>query len=178
MKPAPGSPPPLIALIGFMGSGKTTVGNLLAASLGWDFVDLDTLIEDRMGRKVTEIFAAMGEEAFRAAESRFLADLGGRDRLVLAAGGGTPVANRDFFIRAATFYLRVSLPTAMARTGPASGRPLLARGPEAVRSLYQSRLPVYASLGTGVDTEGKSPADVAREILSLLKITSQGRDPR
>ncbi len=172
-------PPRLIALIGFMGSGKTTVGRELAARIGWDFADLDALIEEGEGRRITEIFAAVGESAFRSMESRYLAGLAGRERLVVAAGGGTPVipANREFFAGAATFFLSVSLPVALARTAADSSRPLLAGGLPAVEGLYETRLPVYRALGTEIDTDPLTPAEVARKIQRALGLTTPGPAP-
>ncbi len=173
-------PPRLIALIGFMGSGKTTVGRELAARIGWDFADLDALIEEGEGRSIADIFSALGESAFRSTESRYLSGLAGRERLVVAAGGGTPLspANREFFSGAATFFLSVSLPVALARTGDDPSRPLLSRGLSALQSLYETRLPVYRSLGREIDTDPLTPVEVAQEILRALGLTRRGQAPR
>lgn len=78
----------VITLIGYRGSGKTTVAQALAARLGWDWIDADSVIEERAGGTIREIFAAEGEPGFRRREREVVADLLGRDRLVLAAGGG------------------------------------------------------------------------------------------
>ena len=83
-------PPQRIALIGFMGAGKTTVGAILAARLGWDFVDTDALIEVRAGAPVAAIFRERGEQAFRDLEADVLAELAQRQRAVIATGGGAP----------------------------------------------------------------------------------------
>jgi shikimate kinase len=79
-----------LILTGFMGAGKTTVGRLLAARLGWDFLDLDALIEARAGMTVPVIFSAHGEAHFRRLESQALAAALGRNHIVLALGGGAP----------------------------------------------------------------------------------------
>lgn len=79
-----------VVLTGFMGAGKTTVGRLLAARLNWDFLDLDAYIESRAGLSVPSIFATHGEARFRQLESAALASALGRNRLVLALGGGAP----------------------------------------------------------------------------------------
>jgi shikimate kinase len=99
-----------VALIGFMGCGKTTVGRLLAARLGYAFLDLDRWLERRRGKSVRQIFQESGEEAFRDLESSALRELSSRRRVVIAAGGGAPVreANRPFFHEASTFYLEIS----------------------------------------------------------------------
>lgn len=164
--------PARIALIGFMGSGKSTVGPLLAGLLKWDFVDLDTLVEARAGCPVSAIFETHGEEEFRSLESSCLHDLAGRNRVVVATGGGAPLglANRWFFLDAGTvvFHLRVSLDQALVRTRGDASRPLLAKGAEEVHRLYESRLPGYRELGTGIDTDGRTPEAVATEIAARI----------
>jgi shikimate kinase len=163
--------PPRIALIGFMGSGKSTVGRLLARSIGYSFVDTDRMIEEREATTIARIFEERGEEAFRRLEEEALAALEVRTRVVIAAGGGAPLAdaNRRFFAECcATFHLEVSLQKATARTGGGAGRPLMARGGDAVRALYEERLPVYRALGASVATDGRTPVQVAEEIVSLL----------
>ena len=162
-----------VILIGFMGSGKSTVGRLLAAALGWDFLDTDAVIESRAGETVPVIFRTRGEPAFRDLEAEVLESLRARTGVVIAAGGGAPVQARNagFFSAAGTavFYLRVSLPGALRRTGASRDRPLLAQGEAAVRKLYESRLPLYESLGTAVETEERDPASVAADIRDLLQ---------
>ena len=163
--------PARISLIGFMGSGKTTVGRILARALGLELIDLDSMVEESAGARVARIFAEHGERAFRDREAQALASLASREGIVVAAGGGAPVQerNREFFERlSTTFYLRVSLATARRRTRGGAERPLLGRGAGAVRALYEKRLPVYRSFGAEVDTEGRSPKEVAGEILRLL----------
>lgn len=161
-----------ICLIGFMGSGKSSVGALLAGLLGWEFADLDTFVEQRAGRTVSAIFAERGERAFRALESACLRALADRDRVVIATGGGAPMvaANRWFFrdVASAVFHLHVSLDVALERTRSDSSRPLLARRPDAVRRLYETRLPRYRALGPEIETDGRTPGDVAAEIAARL----------
>ncbi len=163
--------PARIALIGFMGSGKTTVARILARALGFKPVDLDRMIEERAGSSLARIFAQQGEQAFRDREAEALASLATSEGIVIAAGGGAPIdeRNREFFLRCArTFYLRVTLETARQRTRGGADRPLLQRNAQAVRLLYEERLPLYRSFGQEVDTEAKAPQEVAAEILSLL----------
>ncbi|MGA2378636.1 MAG: shikimate kinase [Spirochaetia bacterium] len=164
--------PDRIILIGFMGSGKTTVGRILAARLGWDLVDTDELVEARAGAPVARLFQDLGERAFRDREAEALASLRQRTRLVVATGGGAPAQprNRDFFSGpAAVFHLRVSLQTVRERTRENAGRPLLALSESALRALYESRMPVYDSMGTAVETEGRKPEEVAENILLLFR---------
>ncbi len=163
--------PDRVILIGFMGSGKTTVARILAARMGWELVDTDKLVEARAGAPVTRIFADHGERAFRAEEAEVLAALGKRRRLVVATGGGAPAQhrNRAFFTGAVgVFHLRVSLQTARERTKGNTGRPLLSLPESALRGLYETRQPLYERMGTGVETDGREPAQVAEEILRLI----------
>jgi len=165
--------PPRIALIGFMGAGKTTVGRILARRLDYDFVDTDDIIVQRAGAPIAEIFRTRGEAAFRRLETGALLSLAGRTRAVIAAGGGAPAqeANRQFFAYpAVTFHLRVSLPNARGRTRNPRGdvRPLLSQGEEAVHRLYDARLAIYEELGQPVETDDRTPAEVAELIIRLL----------
>jgi len=166
--------PPCVALIGFMGSGKSTIGRLLAARLGYAFVDLDAVIEAESGRSIRELFAEEGEEAFRARESAALASLAGRRNLVLAAGGGAPIGegNRAFFRAAATFYLEISFEEFLKRTPRSTARPLRRRSIGELKALYQRRRPVYESLGLRIPTGGRSPQEAVEEILDRLRRAS------
>jgi shikimate kinase len=173
--------PPRIALIGFMASGKSTVGRLLAKRLGYRFIDLDAEVETIAGKRIADIFRDSGEPEFRSMETRRLAELAESAGIVLAAGGGTPVqgTNQNFFSRsAATFYLDVSLDAALKRAGAADGsRPLLAQDPASLRGMFESRLPVYKALGKAVKTEGRSPMEIVEEILDLLAVTTPAPAP-
>jgi shikimate kinase len=164
-------PPARVALIGFMGSGKTTVGRLLAAMLGYAFLDLDQWLERRRGKSIRQIFQESGEEAFRDLESSALRELSSRRRVVIAAGGGAPVreANRPFFRAAATFYLEISFEEFLRRTAASQDRPLLGRPPQELAVLFAGRLPIYRELGEKIVSEGRTPAQVMEEILERLK---------
>jgi shikimate kinase len=165
-----------IALIGFMGAGKSTVGALLAARLGWQFVDTDALVVERAGAPIDRVFREQGETAFRQVEAEVLAEVGAREHVVVATGGGAPAQPRNaaFFAGTSlTVHLKVSLATALERArraGPgAATRPLLSQEESAVRELFKSREPVYEKLGACVETEGREPAAVVEEIVSLLE---------
>ncbi len=163
--------PPLIALIGFMGSGKSTVGRILAEKLGYDFIDTDALVVDRAGAPIARIFAEKGEPAFRDLEAAVIQSLSGRKRAVIAAGGGAPAQarNRQFFVeRARTFHLRVSFHGARERTRGDVGRPLLSQEDDVVRRLYERRLAIYEELGEPVETDGRTPFDVAADLIDRL----------
>ena len=169
-----------IVLTGFMGSGKTTVGALLAEELGWSFVDLDREIEQREGRSVPQIFAESGEQRFRHAEAAALASLLGQRRVVIALGGGAPeeLGNRlllEQTPRTAVVYLAASFEVLVERcrlqaVDPgATERPVLADvAAAAVR--FAGRRPHYERLATHtVETEGDSAEESVRVVLARLK---------
>jgi shikimate kinase len=165
--------PHRIALIGFMGSGKTTVGRLVATKLGYRFLDLDILITENAGKSIREIFEEDGEESFRRIESDTLYSVREMNRLVIATGGGAPIRqeNQEFFENlATTFYLEVSFKEFLDRAGRDPARPMLDRSEEEVKQLYKSRLPIYRSLGQRVITDSRTPQDIAAEILKKLAV--------
>jgi len=119
----------LIILIGFMGSGKTTVGRALARRLRWRFLDLDRALAARAGMSVPAVFRTLGERRFRRLEHRLIRSLTGRRRLVVAAGGGAPAfaPNRPWLRRAGLLiHLAVPVRILVRRLGAGTGRPLLA----------------------------------------------------
>jgi shikimate kinase len=164
-----------VVLLGFMAAGKTAVGAELARRLGWAHLDLDREIERREGRAVAAIFAAEGEARFRELEARATAELASHGRVVLSPGGGwIGGAGNLEALGAGTLsvWLRVSPEEAVRRAGAAPGeRPLLA-GPdplEAARRLLEARAPLYARADVQVDTEGRSPAEVADIIATEVR---------
>lgn len=164
-----------IVLVGFMGSGKSTVGPLLAKRLGWRFRDFDATIEEEEGLSVAEIFRTRGEPWFRNAELRIAHDLLGRDRVVLGSGGGWG-ASAERLSRlpegTVTVWLRVSAEEAVRRAAAAPDvRPLLrAADPlETARGLLHERAAEYAAADVGVDTDARTPEDVVEEILERIE---------
>ena len=162
-------------LIGFMATGKTTVGRMVAERLERQFLDLDHLIEETAGMKVPELFRTQGEPAFRRAEAEALRQALKMDGIVLATGGGA--ACREENLRemlASAYVVALSAPPAevLKRTGGASGRPLLdsAADPLAeAERLLTEREPFYARAHLRVDTVGKAPPDVAAEIVAAVR---------
>lgn len=136
-----------IILIGMPASGKTTVGRAVAQALSLLFYDCDREVERLTGRTIPEIFAAEGEEAFRAVESRTLAALCTAEApCVIATGGGAVLSaeNRRLLRRSGTvFWLDRDLENIMSTD--CSGRPLLSGGAEALRTLYKNRRDLYAA---------------------------------
>jgi len=163
-----------VLLIGFMGSGKTSVGRKLAAGMGWRFADFDHAVEAEEGRPVAEIFATRGEPHFRALEDRVAQRLLSESRVVLASGGGWAAApGRLAGVPAGTasFWLRVSPKEAIRRTGASAGtRPLLARADalEEATRLVAARSPFYGEARWTVDTDGSSVEDVTARVLAIL----------
>ena len=159
----------IVALTGFMASGKTTFGRAAAERLGWAFVDLDELIAARHGTPA-EIFAAGGEGCFREIESQMLDEaLAAEHDTVLALGGGAltlPAARELIFSRTRCVWLRARLETIRQRLGDAdASRPLFANAD----ALYARREPLYAQAPFAVDTDGRTPDAVASAILTILK---------
>ena len=159
----------MIVLVGFMGAGKTTVGQLLAGQLGLPFTDSDQVIELRAGRPVRQIFAEDGEPAFRALEHQVITALLDGPELVLALGGGAAEhpGTRQHLAAAQVVYLHVSYEQALARVGGDPGRPMLAR--PGLAETYQRRLPLYAGIATlTVPTDGRPAEAVSQDILARL----------
>jgi len=166
-----------VALIGFMGAGKTTVGQELARRLNWRFADLDQLIESREGRTIPQIFQTEGEAGFRALEHGVLAEslaVPGSGSTVLALGGGAFVVEK---VRA---LLRERQVPAVWLDAPAEElfrrceqpevvRPLR-RDPEQFTKLYEQRLSSYRQADLHVITKGKEISAIAEEIVMRLAL--------
>ncbi|GIJ79693.1 shikimate kinase [Micromonospora phaseoli] len=168
-----GSPRPLCVLVGAPGSGKTTVGQGLAAALGVEFRDTDADIERLAGKPISEIFVDEGEEHFRTLERAALAAALASCSGVLALGGGAVLAeeNRAALVGHRVVHLHVELPDAVKRVGLGVGRPLLTINPRAtLKYLMDQRRPLYAEVATAtVITDGRPPAEIVAEIVTLLK---------
>ncbi len=167
-----------IALIGYRGTGKSEVARQLALRLGWDWVDADVEIELKAGKSIAAIFADDGEAAFRDLEAEILAELVGRDRTVLALGGGVILrpANRELLKQVGKVVWLTAEPETIARrlaadTTTAARRPNLtaAGGLDEIRRVLAQRLPLYRESSDAlIDTENKLPADVAAEIQAMI----------
>lgn len=164
-----------VVLIGLPGSGKSTVGPILARLLGWTFVDVDTHIVAHTGRTIAELFRDVGEAGFRSLESKLTAELSSGSRCVLAPGGGwaaQPGSLESLPAGSAVVWLRVAPEEALRRIGgtPAS-RPLLAGDDPlaAVRELDRLRAGRYAQADRVVDVDNRTPDATAMEIYEWLK---------
>ena len=166
-----------VVLTGFMGTGKTTVGRLVAQLLELEFVDTDAVIEARHG-SIPSIFAELGEGAFRQFEREVAAELAERDGLVIATGGRLMVDAVNAQRLAATgdvVCLVATIDTVLERVdadGTRSSRPMLAGTDGDVRdrieALLAERADAYGRFTT-VDTDGRSPADIAAEVAALVR---------
>jgi len=166
---------PRVILIGPMGSGKTTIGSLLAEKLGLAFRDTDHLIEEREEKPVSQIFLDQGEDAFRAIEKRVLRDELLTDGTVLSLGGGAPISiDAQSALRAVSSYiifLDISLSTVVPRIGFNRDRPLLLNNPRGQwQTLMEARRPIYEALAdVTINVDDKSEEEIVTIALSSLE---------
>lgn len=162
-----------LVLVGFMGTGKTEVGRLLACSLNRRFLDTDQVLVERAGLPVAEIFQQYGEAYFRQLERELVAELAKQAGLVIATGGGIVLSRENVaLLRRSSFvvWLDAELADLKERLAGDTTRPLLAGGVE-LAELYAGREHLYrAAAHVHVITTGKTPLMVADEILSLLAV--------
>ena len=160
-----------LAIVGYMGSGKTTVGRILARTLGWEFVDLDYTIAKEDGREISEIFARSGEEHFRDLEHlALLTALDGASDRVVACGGGIVVRreNRQALKKTVTLFLQEDLDILYGRTRDPR-LPLRASSLEEFERRFAARLPFYEEVADlVVPVRSRPPEEVAKEITRWL----------
>jgi shikimate kinase len=160
----------LIYLLGFMGVGKSTVGELLARRLRWPFIDLDTTIEAGQGTTIREMFENAGEPFFRQIERAALIEASRSEPVVIALGGGTFVQEPNFeYINETggiTIWLDCPVEELRRRCEGKNDRPLF-RDPASFAELFEQRLPFYQRANFRVSTAGREPASVVDQILSL-----------
>lgn len=169
-----------IFLIGYRGSGKTTVARALAERLGWEWLDADVELERRAGRSIREIFAESGEQPFRDLESAVVADLAQLDKHVLALGGGAVLRDenrQELAGRGKVVWLQATPETLAARIAAdpttAARRPNLTGqgGLDEIRHLLAQREPIYqACADLAVDAASDSPENIAQQIAAALQL--------
>jgi shikimate kinase len=165
---------PKVILIGPMGSGKTTIGSLLAEKLGLSFRDTDHLIEEQEEKTVSQIFLDQGEDAFRAIEKRVLREELLTDGTVLSLGGGAPISiDAQSALRAIAshiIFLDISLSTVAPRIGFNRDRPLLLNNPRGQwQTLMEARRPIYEAVAdTIINVDDKSEEEIVTIALTSL----------
>lgn len=166
---------PRVILIGPMGSGKTTIGSLLAEKLGLSFRDTDHLIEEQEEKTVSQIFLDQGEDAFRAIEKRVLREELLTDGTVLSLGGGAPISmDAQSALRAIAshiIFLDISLSTVAPRIGFNRDRPLLLNNPRGQwQTLMEARRPIYEAIADAtINVDDKSEEEIVTIVLSSLE---------
>ncbi len=163
-----------IVLVGFMGTGKTTIGRLLAEQTGMPLLDMDTLIEERTEKSINDIFAQDGEPHFRALEREMVQELASQSGQIISTGGGivlNPDNIADFEKTGLVVCLLADAETVLDRVRHDDTRPLLAGDKETkILELLQSRKPLYESITHKIDTSGRpSPKPTAQEIIDLYE---------
>ena len=161
-----------LILVGFMASGKTSVGRRVARRLGYRFLDTDHFIESQLGCSIAELFASKGEAHFRALESRLARRLSALTNTVVATGGGLPVTPGNFeALRAAgvIVFLNADVDEIIQRLQRDTRRPKVQGGDlrDKVLKLHGERFPVYSKADVIVDTKGKSVNFVAGDVIRL-----------
>ena len=162
-----------IILVGFMGTGKSTIGRKLAERLGRRHLDMDDAIEERAGKKIADIFAEDGEAAFRNLERAMVQELAGQDALVIAPGGGIVLdhANIEDFERTGVVVcLQASPEKILQRVEVESHRPLLEGGDKVrkISELLSKRKHLYDAIDHQIDTTDMGPDQVADRVLALF----------
>jgi len=166
---------PRVILIGPMGSGKTTIGSLLAEKLGLSFRDTDHLIEEQEEKTVSQIFLDQGEDAFRAIEKRVLREELLTDGTVISLGGGAPISiDAQSALRAIAshiIFLDISLSTVAPRIGFNRDRPLLLNNPRGQwQTLMEARRPIYEAIADAtINVDDKSEEEIVTIALSSLE---------
>jgi len=161
-------------LVGFMGTGKTTVSRIVAARLGHRWLDSDHEIERLEGRPIAEIFATSGEAAFRAMERDFIASGHPAERTVVACGGGLVVQDgmlEALQTRGVVICLHATVETILRRTAGNRARPLLnVEDPEQrIRTLYAAREPIYRRSGSVILTDNRPQIDIVQHVLRVYR---------
>jgi shikimate kinase len=167
-----------IALIGFMGTGKSTVGRIVADQLKFEFLDTDALIEERSGKKITEIFAQNGEAEFRKLEAQLVSELATRTNTIISTGGGLP-ANPDNLAslkkHSLVFCLWLGPEKIYERVKDQTHRPLL-NDPDPlgkIRNLLAAREKFYKQADVLLNSEVRSAREVAQQVVTQFRLATK-----
>jgi shikimate kinase len=169
-----------LALIGFMGTGKTSVGRLVAESLDFEYLDTDEMIQSGTGRTISDLFKADGEAAFRALEEKAVAELASRPKVVISTGGGLPTNPKNLAslkTHALVVCLWASPEKIWERVKNQTHRPLLHdANPQAkIRELLAAREPFYKQADVLLNTELRSMREVAQQIVHQFRLATASR---
>ena len=167
-----------LILVGFMGTGKTSVGKELATKLRMTFLDMDDIITDRAGKPISRIFAENGEPYFRTIERDLVKELSGKNNLVIATGGGIVLNNdniKDFNLTGLVICLYATPETILTRVASDTSRPLLAGNDKMgkIMKLLESRRHLYESITHKIDTSDMTINEVVSTALKIYKTISK-----
>ena len=162
-----------IIFIGPPGSGKSSVGKEVAGMLKLSHIDTDQLIEEKSGKRISDIFLDDGEPAFRRMEREIVLEVLQQDNCVISLGGGSVIDSEvadKLRVEPNVIYLEVSISNAAPRVGFNAERPLLVANPrQQWLKLMEDRKPIYEGLGRKrISTDNRKPREIAREIVGLL----------
>ena len=164
-----------IVLLGFMGSGKSTIGKLLSERLEVPFLDLDEEIVRKTGLSIPEIFSSLGEEKFREIERETLIGLLSKtESLVVSTGGGAPAYKDNMELinkNSISIYLKADFEKLWKRISKDSNRPLVADGKEKVKKLFERRIPFYEKADIVVRTDIFTPDETVERILKIMQFS-------
>ncbi|MCM8806486.1 MAG: shikimate kinase [Candidatus Omnitrophica bacterium] len=171
-----------IVLVGFMGTGKSEVGELLAKKLGRKFIDTDKLIEEREKDRIARIFQVKGEEYFRNLEEKIIEEVSEYKNCVIATGGGALIREKNYLNlkkNGILICLTATPEEIYKRTLPKKDRPLLMKSKnviETIKELLERRKPYYSKADYTIDTTKKKIEDVVDEIIEIVK-KENGENP-
>jgi shikimate kinase len=165
---------PNIVLCGFMATGKSSVGKVLAKIISYEFVDMDIAIEKEEGVPIPQIFATQGESAFRTLESRMVEQLADKKGLVIATGGGAIVNPKNLEKLKScgvVVTLTADIPTILQRVGSGEDRPMLQAEDrvERIKTLLQNRASSYAQADILLDTSSLTIEEVVQQLMGRLR---------
>ncbi len=174
---------PNLVLVGFMGTGKSAVGRRAARKLDLDFVDMDDLIENRVGKPISELFREEGEVGFRARERALVEELAGEAGRVIATGGGVVLDPRnllDFERGGVVVCLLAGVETILRRVAAQDHRPLLEQGDKRARvgALLEQRRPLYQAIRHRVDTDHNVLERTVAAVVAIYRHQAGGDTPQ
>lgn len=171
-------------LIGFMGSGKSTIASTLSAALGLPALDSDACLEQELGCSIADFFSREGEQAFRDRETEFLRRLRGQSPCLISCGGGMALRSENralMRLLGPVIYLTATPETVFSRIGTDTARPLLKdkKTPADIAAMMQARLPLYEDAASlKIATDHLSPAEITDALIRLLQPFLSGDESR